>query len=154
MSLFWVWLSLEHVENMAGVSTDFLFDSVIRGHHIYKKVWYLQLENLVKEKGNEHDCFAVSVMKDRFIVGHAPRELSKLFTQHDRFAVSVMKDGFIIGHAPRELSKLFTHFLNHEGEITARITGHRRLGNGLEVPCCYIFTREPSIALTIYPKFH
>ena len=29
MSLFWVWLSLEHMEDMAGVSTEFSFDSVI-----------------------------------------------------------------------------------------------------------------------------
>ena len=65
--------------------------------------------------------------------------------KHDRFAVSVTKDGLIVGHAPRELSKLFTHFLNHEGEITARITGHRRLGNGLEVPCCYVFTGEKKL---------
>ena len=87
MSLFWVWLSLEHVENMAGVSTDFSFDSVIRGHHIYKKVWMPSVGEvllLVKEEGNEHDRFAVSVMKDRFIIGHAPRELSKLFTQPQR----------------------------------------------------------------------
>ena len=99
--------------------SDFSFDSMIRGHHIYKKVWMPSVGEvlLVKEEGNEHDRFAVSVMKDRFIVGHAPRELSKLFT----------------------------HFLNHEGEITARITGHRRLGNGLEVPCCYIFTGEKKL---------
>ena len=105
---------------MAGVSIDFSFDSVIRGHHIYKKVWMPSVGEvllLVKEEGNEHNCFAVSVMKD----------------------------GFIIGHAPRELSKLFTHFLNHEGEITARITGHKRLGNGLEVPCCYIFSGKKKL---------
>ena len=119
-SLFWVCLSLKHVENMAGVSIDFSFDSVIRGHHIYKKVWMPSVGEvllLVKEEGNEHNCFAVSVMKD----------------------------GFIVGHAPRELSKLFTHFLNHEGEITARITGHKRLGNGLEVPCCYIFSGKKKL---------
>ena len=32
MSLFWVWLSLENVEDMAGVSTEFSFDSVILEH--------------------------------------------------------------------------------------------------------------------------
>ena len=108
------------MENVAGVSTDFLFDNMIRGHHIYKKGWTPSVGEvllLVKEEGNEHD----------------------------RFAVSVMKDGFIIGHAPMELSKLFTHFLNHKGEIIARITGHRRLGNGLEVPCCYIFTGKKKL---------
>ena len=29
MSLFWVWFSLERMEDMAGVSTEFSFDSVI-----------------------------------------------------------------------------------------------------------------------------
>ena len=103
---------------MAGVSIDFSFDSVIRGRHIYKKVWTpsVGVLLLVKEEGNEHDCFAVSVMKD----------------------------GFIVGHAPRELSNVFTHFLNHEGEITAR-TEHKRLGNGLEVPFCYIFSGKKKL---------
>ena len=74
MSLFWVWLLLEHMEDMTGVSTEFSFDSIIQGHHIYKKVWTTTVGDillLVKEEANEHDHFAVSVMKDRFIVGHA-----------------------------------------------------------------------------------
>ena len=59
---------------MAGVSTEFSFDSVIRGCHIYKKIWTTSIGEvllLVKEKANEHNHFAVSVMKDGFIVGHA-----------------------------------------------------------------------------------
>ena len=74
MSLFWVWLSLEHLEDMTGVSTEFSFDSVIQGHHIYKNVWTPSVGEvllLVKEEANEHDHFAVSVMKDGFIVGYA-----------------------------------------------------------------------------------
>ena len=107
------------MENMAGVSIDFSFDSVIQGHHIYKKVWMPSVGEvllLVKEEGNEHNCFAVSVMKD----------------------------GFIVGHARRELSNVFSHFLNHEGEITAR-TGHKRLGNCLEVLFCYIFSGKKKL---------
>ena len=74
MSLFWMWLSLEHMEDMTGVFTEFSFDSVIQGHHIYKNVWITLIGEvllLVKEEANEHDHFAVSVMKDGFIVGHA-----------------------------------------------------------------------------------
>ena len=44
MSLFWVWLLLEHVEDMADISNEFSLDSVIKGHHIYKKYGCLQLE--------------------------------------------------------------------------------------------------------------
>ena len=73
MSLFWMWLSLEHVEDMTDVSTEFSFDSVIQGHHIYKKVWTTSVGEVllfVKEEANEHDHFTISVMKDGFIVGH------------------------------------------------------------------------------------
>ena len=58
---------------MTGVSTEFSFHSVIQGHHIYKKVRTTSVGEvllLVKEEANEHDHFAVSVMKDRFTVGH------------------------------------------------------------------------------------
>ena len=69
-----MWFSLDHVEDMAGVSTEFSFDSVIQGCHIYKKVWTHSIEELfllVKENANEHNHFAISVMKDGFIIGHA-----------------------------------------------------------------------------------
>ena len=62
------------MEDMAGVSTEFSFDSIIWGCHIYKKVWMPSIGEvllLVKEEANEHNHFAVSVMKDGFIVGHA-----------------------------------------------------------------------------------
>ena len=57
---------------MTGVSTEFSFDSVIQGHHIYKKVWTTSVGVLlfVKKEANEHNHFAVSVMRDGFIVGH------------------------------------------------------------------------------------
>ena len=62
------------MEDIAGVSTEFSFDSVIRSRHIYKKVWTPSIEEallLVKEKANEHNHFAISVMKDGFIIDHA-----------------------------------------------------------------------------------
>ena len=70
LSLFWVWLSLDHVEDMACVSTEFSFDRIIRGHYIYKKIWMPSVGEhllLVKEEVNEHD----HLIKDGFIVGHA-----------------------------------------------------------------------------------
>ena len=32
----------------------------------------------------------------------------------DRFAVAVTKDDMVVGHVPREFSKLCWHFLRHE----------------------------------------
>ena len=50
--------------------------SVIRGHHVYKSVWTHEGGeelSLVTEDGNEHDKYAVAVIKDGYVVGHMPR---------------------------------------------------------------------------------
>ena len=91
---------------------DLSFDSVIRGHHVYKRVW----EPFIGE------TLQVSREEDNI---------------HDRWAVSVVLNGNIVGHVPREISRPFWHFLLHDGEISCEVTGPRRYGNGLEVPCKY-----------------
>lgn len=91
------------------------FNSVVRGHHVYMSVWHPTIgERLMVciERGNAHD----------------------------RHAVSVQRESTVVGHVPREVSKIFKGFLMHEGEIECEITGSRRRGNGLEVPCVYHFT--------------
>ena len=52
--------------------------------------------------------------------------------EHDEHAVAV-------GHVPRSLSKVHESwfFMKCGGRITCRITGKRKLGIGLEVPCVY-----------------
>ena len=53
---------------------------------------------------------------------------------HDRRAVAVLtSEDTLVGHAPREISKIFWHFLSY-GTITCEVTGPRKHGNGLEVP--------------------
>ena len=92
---------------------EFEKDSVVRGHHVYKDVWtpYLNEElQLQREAGNEHDQHAVAVVKSSTVVGHVPRTISRV-----------------------------CWFFLRRGQIICRITGHRRRGNGLEVPCVYIF---------------
>ena len=56
---------------------------------------------------------------------------------HDRHAVSVMKGGAIVGHIPRELSRAYWYFIRHGGTISCEVTGSRKRGIGLEVPCVY-----------------
>ena len=51
------------------------------------------------------------------------------------FAIALLKDNSVVGHIPKELSCITWHFLNNEGVITCIITGHRKFGNRLEVPC-------------------
>ena len=92
--------------------------SVIREHHVYKSVWSPSIGEIfptVIEAGNAHDAYAVAIIKDTTMVGHAPREVSRMFY----------------------------FFLQHGGSITAKVTGHRKFGHGLEVPCCYTLTGKP-----------
>ena len=85
-------------------------ESVVRGHHIYKSVWTP-------------------------VVGQQLPVLREPGNPHDNRAVAVFLDGSVIGHVPRELSKMFWFFLKHDGKITCEVTGRRKRGKGLEVPC-------------------
>ena len=86
--------------------------SIIRGHHIYKDIWSPRTGEILeaaRERGN----------------------------RHDRHAVSLLKADVIVGHVPRQLSRVLFFFLSHGGKITCEVTGRRKFGNGLEVPCTY-----------------
>ena len=58
-------------------------------------------------------------------------------TLHDRHAVCVKKDGALIGHVPRELSRTMDVFIEKGGVVTCTVTGRRKKGKVLEVPCVY-----------------
>ena len=75
------------------------------------------------------------------LLGSHPSESDNVF---DKFAVAVLKDNIIVGHIPREISRICWYFLQkRQSSIVCRITDHRRLsdveGKGLVVPCIYIF---------------
>ena len=56
--------------------------SVVRGHHVYKEVWTPVIGEVLPvfpEPDNPHDKRAVAIFKEGSIVGHVPRELSKIF---------------------------------------------------------------------------
>ena len=91
-------------------------ESVVRGHHIYKRIWTPVVgEKLLVtvEEGNPHDFRAVAVRKG---------------------------GGVIVGHVPRELSRTLWYFLQRGGRGWCEITGRRKKGKGLEVPCVYTFS--------------
>lgn len=103
-----------HVSSLA--EDTFTLESVIRGHHVYKAIWIPQHEELLgvaREDGNEHDHYAVRVFKS---------------------------GTGTVGHVPREYSRMFYFFLQHCGIISCEVTGHRKKGHGLEVPCKYYLT--------------
>ena len=89
-------------------------ESVVRGHHIYKASWTPNIGEELSVKREDDN-------------------------QHDNHAVAVMKNGKIVGHVPRSISRVSWYFLSHGGDITCRITGKRKLGVGLEVPCVYLY---------------
>ena len=63
-------------------SEECTLESVIRGHHIYKRIWRSlvgEVLTLEREEGNTHDRFAVSLLKDAIVVGHVPFEFSRVF---------------------------------------------------------------------------
>uniref|UniRef100_A0A1X7SF53 HIRAN domain-containing protein n=1 Tax=Amphimedon queenslandica TaxID=400682 RepID=A0A1X7SF53_AMPQE len=100
---------------MAAVTTEtsVLIDSVVRGHHIYKRIWTPFLgETLKLERENDNP--------------------------YDQYAVTINKDGEVVGRVPKELSRIFSNFMLSGGDIECKITGKRKLGKGLEVPCVYI----------------
>ena len=61
---------------------------------------------------------------------------------HDRYAIAIRRDGRTVGRIPREFSKHFSKFLSDGagGVITCEVSGKRKKGKSLEVPCLYVFT--------------
>ena len=60
---------------------SFRIESVVHGHHVYKAVWspYIEEELLVEcEVNNIQDGFAVAILKNSMIIGHVPREISRV----------------------------------------------------------------------------
>ena len=62
---------------------------------------------------------------------------------HDKYAIAVKKAQLLVGHVPRELSKIFSRFLADFGEIEAECIGvryNKGEGKGLEIPVDYRLT--------------
>ena len=98
-----------------------LKESVICGHHVFKNIWTPRLGEVLlvkQEAGNTHDRRAVALLK---------------------------ADRTVVGHVPKEFSRVFWHFLSHGGKISCEVTGRRKYGKGLEVPCVYQFLGSEKI---------
>lgn len=102
------------------------FATVIRGYHVYKKVWTPAL-------GEE-----VSISKD-------DRPEAKL---HDENAMGVYKCELLCGHVPRELSELLRIYVAYSStnNVTAKVTGECRAEHGLVVPALFEATTENRFA--------
>ena len=72
-------------------------ESVTRGRHNYQQIWRPlvgEILTLEREEGNNHD----------------------------KFAVSLLKHASVLGRVPREFSRVFWHFLRHGEAITCEVT--------------------------------
>lgn len=109
----------------------FLFPGVIRGHHVYKALWTP-------------------------VVGETVQVCREPSNPFDVNSLAVVKGGITVGHVPREVRRVFSCFLDEgsDHEISCEVTGHRKLGKGLEVPCLYIFTGKEKIIKSIKGKLN
>ena len=66
-----------------------------------------------------------------------------MLLQFSRLLATGSSDQVTVGHVPRSISRVCWYFIQHDGEITCKITGGRRRSDlpqgGLEVPCEYNF---------------
>ena len=99
------------------MNDSYTFESFIHGYHVFKDRWRAEV-------GQE------------LTVAHEANN------REDKHAIGIYRDGDVMGHAPREYSRVLHFFLNRGGAISVRVTGlkvYRGLGYGLEIPALYTF---------------
>ena len=76
-------------------------ESVVRGYHVYKDDWSPSV-------GDEFEL-----------------EIEELNRQ-DRYAVAIKVSGDIVGHVPREFSKIVYYFIKNGGRVTGEVRAKRQ----------------------------
>ena len=85
-------------------NAEFSFTAAVRGFHYYRRVWVPHIGQhlcVEIEQGNPEDRFAIAVRK------------------HDDIGVG--DDRPVVGHLPRELSKVLWYFLVHGGVLELHV---------------------------------
>lgn len=107
------------------ITREVVVEAMVRGYHVNKDIWEDELdEELPSQK--------------------EPVNID------DPFAVAVMKNGKIVGHVPRKIFSVCSLFLDRNGSITCRVTGHRRYSHylpqgGMENPCTLLLKKNLSM---------
>jgi len=81
------------------------------------------------------------------VIGKEVECVREPLNENDRYAVVVIKDDIIIGHLPRNISRVCSLFLRRGGSIICTVTGSRRYSadlpqGGLEIPCLLLFKAQ------------
>ena len=95
-------------------------ESSVRGYHVYQAIWLA-------------------------VIGEVLPCARERRNSTYRYAVAVVKDRQIIGHLPRKISKVCSLFIRRGGSIQCTVTGGRRYSvdlsqGGIEIPCILKFT--------------
>ena len=89
-----------------------------------------------REPHNVEDCYAVAVRKDETIIGHLPRNLSRicLFFIRRGGVIEYTVTGAKRYSAELKLEKHERSIKSRNVQVTGKVRGHLPQG-GLEVPC-------------------
>ena len=102
-------------------------DSVVRGYQVHMDKW----DPAIGDKFNTE---------------------IEVSNRHDRYAVAVKVNQDIVGHVPREISKVLFYFIKNGGMVDGEVRGKRQrscvLEKGLEIPCVYRFSSSATQLLT------
>ena len=66
----------------------------------------------------------------------------------DHYAVAVIRDNVVVGHLPKNISRICSLFLRSGGTIKVEVTGQKRYSSdlaqgGMEIPCLLLCQGEP-----------
>ena len=104
----------EEIELILIKQKQYDLDSFVRGYHVYMDIW-------TPKVGDENFCLK-----------------SENENQHEKFAVAIVLEERIVGHVPKNLSKIFHQFMKIPNcTIGCKVTGKcvsRGAGYGLEIP--------------------
>ena len=56
---------------------EFTVSAMVRGYHVYQEVWEVcngEILPCIREIGNCHDPYVITVKKDDIVVGHLPQK--------------------------------------------------------------------------------
>ena len=84
-------------------------------------------------------------------IGEKIQADQELDNEVDKFAGKVVKNNEIVGHFPRECSRILWYFIARGGKICVELTGRRRhcklLCRGMEIPCRLVLSCSSKVKI-------
>ena len=94
---------------------------------------------------------AITSVSFSIAIGEKLQADQELDNEVDKFAVKVIKNNEIVGHLPRECSRILWYFIARGGKICVKVTGRRRhckqLCGGMEIPCRLVFSCSSKVKI-------